>query len=489
MDQTSETEKIYQKQKYNEIIDILLSTGYFRARINTLSEFDKVVGGLCWCITSSGEDVDVDILFQENSTIGQRIALSEAIVKALRKMNCPSPLQPHQIQGGVGGSDYPSIYPVIIWLVKKFSERRVERESMLRSYALSQFSKNYKLPAEIKSTDGVSAGLSKILDRNIANRKYKRRDMKGETEELKVHACLIEYGELLAAKSSNSKLNSKSSSNTDDVSAFRIPLGESTDISFSNLANTNSSDLSMFEKKLMQVAKEAAKEEQIFAEQASSNEAMLLQQMSQIKGEDGTAISGSQIGAIVGLGSNEIGAAAAAYQQQVDDAKKLIEENLASGKLGQAAALKRQEQTLLNQQKELQERFKELKLSYTESNQKLQLLVEENVEAVDYNQQLKAQINKLSELETKSSQQSELTTLKKLILLNESLKSQENAFKQSCKAQIEDYNSRINALDQVEDENSEENQKYNEIEEMHSKVLHSDVCICLSYSGNIMINL
>jgi hypothetical protein len=51
----------------------------------------QVVGGLCWCITSSGEDIDVDILFQENSTIGQRIKLSETIVMALRKMQVPTP--------------------------------------------------------------------------------------------------------------------------------------------------------------------------------------------------------------------------------------------------------------------------------------------------------------------------------------------------------------------------------------------------------------
>eukprot|EP01031_Cornospumella_fuschlensis_P048417 gene48417-59293_t len=131
MDQTSETEKVYQKNKYNEIIEILLSAGYFRARINTLSEFDKVVGGLCWCITSSGESVDVDILFQENLTIGQKISLSEAIVTALRKMGCPAPLQPHQIQGGVGGADYPAIHQAIVWLVKKYFERRVEREQEL----------------------------------------------------------------------------------------------------------------------------------------------------------------------------------------------------------------------------------------------------------------------------------------------------------------------------------------------------------------------
>eukprot|EP01032_Pedospumella_encystans_P037296 gene37296-42240_t len=90
MDQTSETEKVYQKQKYEEIIEILLGAGYFRARINTLSEFDKVVGGLCWCLVSSGEVVDVDILFQENSTTGQKIALSESIVNALKKMGCPT---------------------------------------------------------------------------------------------------------------------------------------------------------------------------------------------------------------------------------------------------------------------------------------------------------------------------------------------------------------------------------------------------------------
>jgi hypothetical protein len=60
-----------QRKKYEEIIDILLSAGYFRARISTLSEFDKVVGGLCWAIVNSGVEVDVDILFTENATIGE----------------------------------------------------------------------------------------------------------------------------------------------------------------------------------------------------------------------------------------------------------------------------------------------------------------------------------------------------------------------------------------------------------------------------------
>lgn len=41
-DQTSEAEKSLQKQKFEEIVGVLLSAGYFRARIATLSPFDKV---------------------------------------------------------------------------------------------------------------------------------------------------------------------------------------------------------------------------------------------------------------------------------------------------------------------------------------------------------------------------------------------------------------------------------------------------------------
>lgn len=99
MDQTSEAEKEFRRKKLDQIIRALIDAGYHRAEIESLSAFDKVVGGLCWCITSIGIDVDVDILFQENSSIGHQIALSEAIIAALHKMGCPRTLQAHQIQG------------------------------------------------------------------------------------------------------------------------------------------------------------------------------------------------------------------------------------------------------------------------------------------------------------------------------------------------------------------------------------------------------
>ena len=37
----------------------------------------QVVGGMTWCITTCNFDVDVDLLFQENSTIGQKMLVHQ----------------------------------------------------------------------------------------------------------------------------------------------------------------------------------------------------------------------------------------------------------------------------------------------------------------------------------------------------------------------------------------------------------------------------
>jgi len=41
-------------QSFASIVQLLLSAGYFRARLKALSEFDRVVGGLCWQVCVSG---------------------------------------------------------------------------------------------------------------------------------------------------------------------------------------------------------------------------------------------------------------------------------------------------------------------------------------------------------------------------------------------------------------------------------------------------
>ena len=85
-------------------------------------------------------------------------------------------------------------------------------------------------------------------------------------------------------------------------------------------------------------------------------------------------------------------------------------------------------------------------------------------------QKLKQQITKLSQLESSASQQSELGTLKNLVALNESLRAQETAFKASCKKQMEEYNRRIKALQDIDNVGTEDEKRLRDIEDMHAKV-------------------
>uniref|UniRef100_A0A7N4P9A0 Coiled-coil domain-containing protein 93 n=1 Tax=Sarcophilus harrisii TaxID=9305 RepID=A0A7N4P9A0_SARHA len=151
-----------QNIKLAEILELLVAAGYFRARIKGLSPFDKVVGGMTWCITTCNFDIDVDLLFQENSTIGQKIALTEKIVSVLPRMKCPHRLEPHQIQG----LDFIHIFPVV--------------------------QDNDFLQRKEKSIKTVTD----IFDVYKPRRKYRRQKGAEELldEESRVHTTLLEYG-------------------------------------------------------------------------------------------------------------------------------------------------------------------------------------------------------------------------------------------------------------------------------------------------------
>lgn len=69
-DVTVDSEQI---KKYEEIVELLLAAGYFRARISTLSQFDKIIGGLAWCVTASNVDLEIDLFFEEDAQIRQKM--------------------------------------------------------------------------------------------------------------------------------------------------------------------------------------------------------------------------------------------------------------------------------------------------------------------------------------------------------------------------------------------------------------------------------
>uniref|UniRef100_A0A673YV59 Coiled-coil domain-containing protein 93 n=1 Tax=Salmo trutta TaxID=8032 RepID=A0A673YV59_SALTR len=168
-----------QSVKLAEILELLLAAGYFRARIKGLGPFDKVVGGMTWCITTCNFDIDVDLLFQENSTIGQKIALTEKIVSVLPKMKCPHRLEPHQIQG----LDFIHIFPVIQWLVKRAIETREEMGDYVRAYSVSQFQKTHSFPEDEDFLQRKEKAVKAVLDVSEVykpQRKYKRQVEAGE---------------------------------------------------------------------------------------------------------------------------------------------------------------------------------------------------------------------------------------------------------------------------------------------------------------------
>ena len=457
-DQTAEHVLQEKKQKYEEIIAMLIEAGYFRAQIQTLSQFDKVVGGLCWCIVNSGEAVDADILFTENATIGQRITLSEAIVSAMKQMQCPHPLQPHQIQGGVTGADFAAINPVIKWLVKKFVSRRGEREAQLRKFSELQFHRDYLFTNDLPRNT-ITEGLQKVLSQNRVNRKYRHKQSRQDSEQRRVHSVLMEYGETSAHKSDDGVY-----AGADALQAF------SGDDGFDQikLDDKSTNELSAFERKLVQAAKEAEREQQAFLEESNKEEEELMKDMKEVS--ENQAIGGSQVGVIVGIGSSEIGSVAAQYQQDMEQAQKEIDNSMAMGRLGQAAAYNRQKGHLLKQKEDVGEQIAHTHVESESCIAKLKHSEEEKVSTNAYIAKLKDQVEKLKVLEDQANQGEELKMLKKLILLNESLKQQELGFKASCKAQLKDLTAKAEVLEGTTDDIQEEDKKLKDIENTHNQV-------------------
>ncbi|CAO1357329.1 unnamed protein product [Diamesa serratosioi] len=209
-------EDVESEQKRKEILDLLLSSGYFRARIKILSDFDKVIGGMTWCIEACDFDVDVDLLFHENLSIGQKISLTEKIVGVLPLMKCPFIIEPHQIQG----LDFINIWPVIQWLVKLSVQKRTEKAERLKLFAISQFHNHFTLSSTEQTRrerNEVLNAVKKVESMYVAQRQYRRKkNIEPLDEKSRVRLTLLEYGIRNNMKtSSGSKLDKSQSINKD----------------------------------------------------------------------------------------------------------------------------------------------------------------------------------------------------------------------------------------------------------------------------------
>ncbi|XP_053116107.1 coiled-coil domain-containing protein 93 isoform X1 [Hemicordylus capensis] len=399
-----------QNIKLAEILELLVAAGYFRARIKGLSPFDKVVGGMTWCITTCSFDIDVDLLFQENSTIGQKIALTEKIVSVLPKMKCPHRLEPHQIQG----LDFIHIFPVVQWLVKRAIETREEMGDYIRSYSISQFQKTHSLPEDddfMQRKEKAVKAVGEISEVYKPQRKYKRQ-AGAETlvdEESKVHATLLEYGRRYGF-SRQGKIEKA------EEKKMVLPAGIA---SVGKIETYTEDDL------------QAAEELRIKT---------LMTEMAAMGTEEGR-LTASSVGQIVGLQSDEIKQIVSEYA--VKQSGLSAEER--PERLG-AAQQHRRKVASLNKQilqktkllDELQAKSADLQAGCNEAKKTLN-------EVKNYSEKLDKELAALETVESQADS-NVLQKLRALVAMNENLKSQEQEFRAHCREEMARLQQNIESL-------------------------------------------
>ncbi|XP_073329834.1 coiled-coil domain-containing protein 93 [Pagrus major] len=418
-----------QSVKLAEILELLLAAGYFRARIKGLSPFDKVVGGMTWCITTCNFDIDVDLLFQENSTIGQKIALTEKIVSVLPKMKCPHRLEPHQIQG----LDFIHIFPVIQWLVKRAIETREEMGDYVRAYSISQFNKTHKLPEDeefLQRKDKAVRAVLDVLEVYKPQRKYRRQRDAGELldEESRVHSTLLEYGRRygFSKQSKQDKVDEKKASQAGGSQA--APPGMS----------------------------EVSEEEDLQAAEEMRIKT-LMTSMAAMVNEEGK-LTASAVGQIVGLQSEEIKQIASEYAEKQSELSS-EERSERYGPLQQhrraLASLNKQIQQKTKQLEEIQAKHAEVKKGSDEAKRNL-------MEATEQSEKLDKELKSLDEMEEQADS-SLLEKLRALVTMNENLKQQEQEFRTHCREEMVRLQQNIEELKTESGQDTDEEKERNQL--------------------------
>ncbi|KAH0500463.1 Coiled-coil domain-containing protein 93 [Microtus ochrogaster] len=369
-----------------------------------------VVGGMTWCISTCNFDVDVDLLFQENSTIGQKIALSEKIVSVLPRMKCPHQLEPHQIQG----MDFIHIFPVVQWLVKRAIETKEEMGDYIRSYSISQFQKTYSLPEDddfVKRKDKAIKTVVDLSDTYKPRRKYRRQQGAEELldEESRVHSTLLEYGRRygFSRQSKTEKAEDKKSTLAAGLSA-------------TEKADAHEED-----------ELQAAEEQRIQT---------LMTKMTAMASEE-SRLTASSVGQIVGLCSAEIKQIVSEYAgKQSELSAEESPEKLGTSQLHQRKVISLNKQ-ILQKTKHLEE----LQTNHTSLQAKYSDMKKTLTELKNRGEKLDKEQAALEKLEAKADP-SILQSLRALVAMNENLKSQEQEFKAHCREEMARLQQEIETL-------------------------------------------
>lgn len=382
-------EEIHDKEAaeyFQQIIELLLTGGYFRARITGLSNFDKILGGLAWAISSSNFDVDIDV-FQDTDTLAQKLKLGEGVVRSLVKMKCPYPLQTYQIKG----LDYKSIFPVIQWLVKKVIETRAETGDLARKFSEYVYRKSDFARDE--------AGGSRAIE--LESRMKKAQDRFSESLRQK-------------ARPQRSYRSHKGKAHTPQRTLL---------------------EYSHMKKRPEDLRKEAEAREKRKSDAAEDDEDMddYLDDMAEVDALGGSKVAGSVVGSY--MHSDQIKAAEKMFggEKKKGDASDKQEEEQLSGAQFEERMLG---QKIVNAGREIERAKAALEVqrkAYAERGEEIGALERKLAKKTHLNERTQQEIAKLEALETPENA-AVLGELRRLIALNEALKGQLGAFRGNCKA-------------------------------------------------------
>uniref|UniRef100_A0A8B9KLJ6 Coiled-coil domain-containing protein 93 n=1 Tax=Astyanax mexicanus TaxID=7994 RepID=A0A8B9KLJ6_ASTMX len=362
---------------------------------------------MTWCITTCNFDIDVDLLFQENSTIGQKIALTEKIVSVLPKMKCPHRLEPHQIQG----LDFIHIFPVIQWLVKRAIETREEMGDYVRAYSISQFQKTHTFPEDEEFKQRKQKAVSTVVEVSevyAPQRRYRRQADAGELldEESRVHSTLLEYGSEYYAVSPNI------------INALKLTPKIMKNLLWVPQAEEKKQLLAQGAQSVPPGMAEVSEEEDLQAAEELRIKT-LMTGMAAMATEEGR-LTASTVGQIVGLQSEEIKQIAFEYAEKA--------ERSAEDRPERYGPVQQHRRMVASLNKQIQQRTKELE----EVRPALSLHLFKQDQYAD---RLERELSSLADVEAQADS-GLLEKLRALVAMNENLKQQEQEFRTHCREEM-----------------------------------------------------
>ncbi|KAF0683771.1 Aste57867_24196 [Aphanomyces stellatus] len=182
-----------------ECVEMLVQHGYHRASLADIPIYERVVGGLVFCLQSEElTSVDCDILFRPVATVKERVRVAEAICQSFNtallsytKMNRDTTsaftLSVHELQG----ANYAKLKQVVAWLVQ---HTQVKLHTRVQKAIETQWHAILPPTSRVPPSRG-STPLYRVVRQSMLQEAMPR----ALSEQARIQRCLLEYGEKLGA--------------------------------------------------------------------------------------------------------------------------------------------------------------------------------------------------------------------------------------------------------------------------------------------------